>query len=170
MYVLELEKGNYYVGHTKDLPTRIAQHFLGQGANWTKLHRPLRVLSVTPGSRDLETAQFAALCCQKTWQKCRGAGWCIVEMTGPPPFLKKAEQWSASKSGSKPQAPQAGSSTQAHASVPMCTARVGEFVEDHKSPERGPLSRIQGSRVPEPEQAREFTGFDIEDVTICPLD
>ena len=71
VYTIELEKGNYYVGHSKDLPTRIAQHFLGEGSNWTKLYKPLRVLSVTPGSRDLETATFAALCVQKGWAPVR---------------------------------------------------------------------------------------------------
>ena len=40
VYVLELEGGNYYVGMSHNLSQRLAQHFSGNGAKWTKLHKP----------------------------------------------------------------------------------------------------------------------------------
>ena len=55
VYVLELEDEYYYVGWSSDPSTRIAEHFLARGgALWTKLHTPVRVLSVTPGGQELE--------------------------------------------------------------------------------------------------------------------
>jgi len=44
IYILELEGGKYYVGKTHNLESRLHAHFSGQGAAWTKLHRPIRVL------------------------------------------------------------------------------------------------------------------------------
>lgn len=46
VYVLELERGNYYVGSTYDLEERIQQHFSGNGAQWTKKHKPLKAVLV----------------------------------------------------------------------------------------------------------------------------
>jgi len=46
VYVLELEQGNYYVGITYSLNVRLAQHWSGSGAKWTRLHRPIRVVEV----------------------------------------------------------------------------------------------------------------------------
>lgn len=42
VYVLELQGGRYYVGHTTT-EKRIKKHFGGSGASWTKLYPPLAV-------------------------------------------------------------------------------------------------------------------------------
>ena len=53
VYVLELEGDNYYVGMTHNLNQRLAQHFSGNGAKWTKLHKPISVLRVIyPATQD----------------------------------------------------------------------------------------------------------------------
>ena len=39
VYTLELEGGNFYVGHSPDVATRIAAHFLGNGA-WGPMDEP----------------------------------------------------------------------------------------------------------------------------------
>lgn len=44
LYLLELEGNNYYVGQTNDLEFRCKQHFSGEGAKWTQLHKPLKFL------------------------------------------------------------------------------------------------------------------------------
>lgn len=44
LYVLELEDGKYYVGMTRDVDKRFARHARRKGANWTKLHAPIRIL------------------------------------------------------------------------------------------------------------------------------
>ena len=48
LYALKLEDDKYYVGITsrKDPNTRIEQHKAGNGAKWTKLHKPADVLEV----------------------------------------------------------------------------------------------------------------------------
>ena len=43
VYVLECERGAYYVGVAKSVPDRVAEHVAGRGATWCRLHRPLRV-------------------------------------------------------------------------------------------------------------------------------
>ena len=46
VYTLALEDGCYYCGWSADPSCRIAQHFLGRGAHWTRVHQPVRVLLV----------------------------------------------------------------------------------------------------------------------------
>lgn len=57
IYVLELEEGKVYVGITLNFNLRLAQHMTGQGANWTKRYKPVRVLEILHenATRDLET-------------------------------------------------------------------------------------------------------------------
>ena len=72
VYTLELEGGNFYVGHSLDVETRIAAHFLGNGAGarWTNLHRPVRVLSVVPGDTLLENCTPIALIVSSVALRC----------------------------------------------------------------------------------------------------
>ena len=84
VYVLELEDECYYVGFSTDPSTRIAEHFLGRGALWTKLHPPKRVLSVTPGGRELEDPTTILTMLQYGWRRTRGGSWCSPEMTAIP--------------------------------------------------------------------------------------
>lgn len=46
LYVLELNDGCYYVGLTSDIAKRLRQHWEGEGggAEWTRLHKPRRVI------------------------------------------------------------------------------------------------------------------------------
>lgn len=43
VYVLGLEKGKMYVGYSDDIDKRIAQHYAGEGAKWTKRYKPVKV-------------------------------------------------------------------------------------------------------------------------------
>ena len=43
VYVLELEDDCWYVGITMNLNQRLSQHWSGQGAKWTRLHKPDKV-------------------------------------------------------------------------------------------------------------------------------
>ena len=85
VYTLELEDGYFYVGHTLDVETRIAGHFLGKGAGakWTSLHPPLRVLSVVPGDTLLENLTTIALMVQHGHECVRGGKWCALEHKCP---------------------------------------------------------------------------------------
>jgi len=46
VYVLELEDDCWYVGITMNLNHRLSQHWTGDGAKWTRLHKPIRVYRV----------------------------------------------------------------------------------------------------------------------------
>jgi len=46
LYVLKLEQNNYYVGMTHNLNLRLAQHFTGEGAKFTKLYKPISLEKV----------------------------------------------------------------------------------------------------------------------------
>ncbi len=43
-YVLECENGSLYKGFSKNLYMRIDQHLSGQGAKWTKEHKPVSII------------------------------------------------------------------------------------------------------------------------------
>ena len=44
MYILKCKDGSYYVGSTDNLPLRIAEHNIGEGAEFTKDRRPLQLV------------------------------------------------------------------------------------------------------------------------------
>jgi putative endonuclease len=44
MYILECSDGSFYVGSTHDLDLRLAQHQIGEGANYTKKLLPVRLV------------------------------------------------------------------------------------------------------------------------------
>ena len=84
VYILELQDESYYVGFSQDPSTRIAEHFLGRGALWTKMHPPKRVLSVIPGGKELEDPTTILTMLQYGWRRTRGGSWCCPHMTAIP--------------------------------------------------------------------------------------
>lgn len=44
LYVLELEQGKYYVGLSHNVEKRFQMHKAGEGAEFTKLYKPLRIV------------------------------------------------------------------------------------------------------------------------------
>ena len=44
MYILKCSNGHYYVGSTDDLEKRLEQHNSGEGASYTKKHRPVKLV------------------------------------------------------------------------------------------------------------------------------
>lgn len=44
MYILECDNGKFYTGSTRNLERRLAQHFRGEGANFTRKHKPVRLV------------------------------------------------------------------------------------------------------------------------------
>ena len=89
VYTLELANGKFYVGYSDDIPKRMAEHFLGRGAYWTRLNPPIKVLEVVPGNKELEAAKTIALMCRVGWRNVRGAAWCATEMRGMPLLLAR---------------------------------------------------------------------------------
>tara|TARA_B100001248_G_scaffold210792_1_gene165003 strand:- start:917 stop:1393 length:477 start_codon:yes stop_codon:yes gene_type:complete len=53
VYVLKLENDRYYVGESISPDTRIQNHFKGKGSAWTRLYKPIEVLTpMTPPQKD----------------------------------------------------------------------------------------------------------------------
>ncbi|MBR2618828.1 MAG: GIY-YIG nuclease family protein [Paludibacteraceae bacterium] len=44
MYILLCADGSYYTGSTTNLDIRIAQHLSGEGSNYTRKHKPIKLL------------------------------------------------------------------------------------------------------------------------------
>ena len=83
------------MGWSADIQTRIASHFLGAGAKWTQLHKPIAVNSVRPGDTLLETLTTVALMCVHGYEKVRGGPYCHVEMPKPPACISKATHFAS---------------------------------------------------------------------------
>lgn len=84
VYTLELEDGCKYVGYTKNLKRRLTQHFLGEGAKWTKLHKPIGLESVVYGDTKDENRIAAKLIKEQGYDKVRGGVY--IEKGNEPPI------------------------------------------------------------------------------------
>ena len=49
IYTLELEEGKYYIGRSNKPNKRILNHFNENGSEWTKLYKPIRIISQIKG-------------------------------------------------------------------------------------------------------------------------
>lgn len=48
IYILQLQNDKYYVGKTINPHSRIETHFTNNGSEWTKLHKPIKLLELIP--------------------------------------------------------------------------------------------------------------------------
>lgn len=62
LYVLELEGGKYYVGVSDDPQRRFLYHCSGEGAAWTRMHPPTRILKIIPVSSDFDEDKVTKEC------------------------------------------------------------------------------------------------------------
>ena len=46
IYILLCRDGSYYTGHAKDVKRRVEQHKKGQGARYTRMHDPEKIVYV----------------------------------------------------------------------------------------------------------------------------
>jgi putative endonuclease len=46
VYILLCEDGSYYTGHAKNVKRRVEQHKKGQGARYTSMHEPKKIVYV----------------------------------------------------------------------------------------------------------------------------
>ena len=90
VYVLKCECSKFYVGFSREVETRIASHFLGNGSLWTKKYKPLEVVSVKPGDMLLENVITISLMAMHGYQNVCGGKYCKVDMPAPPSSLSKA--------------------------------------------------------------------------------
>ena len=46
VYILLCKDGSYYTGHAKNVKHRVEQHKKGQGARYTRMHEPAKIVYV----------------------------------------------------------------------------------------------------------------------------
>jgi predicted GIY-YIG superfamily endonuclease len=79
VYVLKLKDNKVYVGITMNFNLRYAQHLAGEGANWTRLHKPIEVMEIIPNAYEgLEKAKTLECMNEHGWDNVRGGPWCQV--------------------------------------------------------------------------------------------
>jgi predicted GIY-YIG superfamily endonuclease len=76
VYVLELEGDNWYIGKTHNLNVRLAQHWSGDGAKWTRLYKPLRLHRVSMTETEQQVTNEYILLYGK--DNVRGGNWTKV--------------------------------------------------------------------------------------------
>jgi len=84
VYVWELEEGKYYVGYSENLSTRLEQHTVGDGALWTKKYKPVSIVEIVRGGKDVEKSKTLEYMKLKGFENVRGANWCRIEYSSTP--------------------------------------------------------------------------------------
>ena len=89
VYTLQCRDQRFYECFSTNVLRRVAEHFFGRGALWTRLHPPTKVVEIVTGDRELENAKKIALMARYGWQKVRGGNYCsLVLKTMPPPLAR----------------------------------------------------------------------------------
>lgn len=79
IYTLLLSDNYFYVGFTENLSQRMEQHFSGEGAKWTQLHKPIKIIEVVIETHDWQE-DFTTLVMMRKHgiDRVRGGTWCSV--------------------------------------------------------------------------------------------
>ena len=88
IYVWELEENKYYIGWSENLSRRLKEHSNDDGAKWTQKYKPIKIIEICLGNKDLENKKTLEYMKKFGWENVRGGSWCKVEMNKPPIALK----------------------------------------------------------------------------------
>lgn len=61
IYVLKLQKGKYYVGKTSNPQFRLDSHVNGNGSEWTKLYKPIKLLELKQDCDDYDEDKYTIM-------------------------------------------------------------------------------------------------------------
>lgn len=82
IYILELENEKYYVGRSTCSKGRILQHFNNNGSEWTKLYKPIRVISQIKTNDTFDEEKHTLLTMDKYGiDNVRGGSYCTIELS-----------------------------------------------------------------------------------------
>lgn len=89
VHVLHLEgdeaaESYFYVGYTQNVARRMGEHFSGQGAEWTKVHRPVAVAEVVEGLQADERTKTLEYMRKHGWARTCGYCWTSRVLRSPP--------------------------------------------------------------------------------------
>lgn len=64
IYILQLQKGKYYIGKSDNPMIRYQEHLNGTGSSWTKLYKPISIIrvieNISPFDEDKYTKEYMA--------------------------------------------------------------------------------------------------------------
>lgn len=94
IYVLGLENDKWYVGRTQYICTRLRDHFIGEGAKWTKKYNPVFVHMVRTFNSDftmnkvnqIENLFTLFFMKEYGWRNVRGGKYCQLKL--PSKYIK----------------------------------------------------------------------------------
>jgi len=82
IYILELADGMFYVGKTtKDPQVRFEEHQRGEGSEWTRRHKPIRIIESFAGDNDDENKYTLMYMREKGLFKVRGGAFSRPKLT-----------------------------------------------------------------------------------------
>ena len=88
VYVLKLDNDKIYVGITYNFNLRYAQHECGEGAKWTRKHKPIEITEIIPNAcTEVENTKTLDYMKIYGWENVRGGYWCKLDMKNPPKML-----------------------------------------------------------------------------------
>ena len=81
IYTIKLEDNKYYVGSSKIPNERILAHFQKRGSEWTRLHKPIKIVSRVKGDL-FDEEKYTLLAMDKYGiDNVRGGSYCRVVLT-----------------------------------------------------------------------------------------
>jgi hypothetical protein len=85
IYVLQLEKGKYYVGKTKQIAeARFEQHKQGgkKSSAWTRMYKPIKLLEVYPNANKYDEDKYVLINIEKYGiENVRGGSYSKIELS-----------------------------------------------------------------------------------------
>jgi predicted GIY-YIG superfamily endonuclease len=91
IYVWLLEEDKYYIGWSENLSHRLKQHSSEDGAKWTQKYKPVKIIEISLGNKEVEKAKTIEYMKKYGWENVRGGPYCRVDMKVPPSELKNSE-------------------------------------------------------------------------------
>ena len=58
IYIIQLQNDKYYIGKTVNPHYRIESHFTNNGAEWTKLYKPIKILELIPNCDNYDEDKY----------------------------------------------------------------------------------------------------------------
>ena len=84
LYILELETGKYYIGKTYRDIVRINEHFDGQGSEWTKKYKPIKIVETIADCDDYDEDKYTIkYMAEKGIDNVRGGSFCTIHLSRP---------------------------------------------------------------------------------------
>ena len=81
IYILQLEKGKYYIGKTINPSFRLDSHFNSNGSAWTKLYKPIKIVELIPNCDDYDEDKYTRMFMDKYGiDNVRGGSFVSVEL------------------------------------------------------------------------------------------